>query len=141
MNQLLTIYIKYKEIINYIIVGGLTTLVSLGTYFLCGSLFLDANNPIQLQVANVVSWIAAVSFSYVTNRKYVFESKNPDILSEAAGFFGARVGTLLIDMGLMFLLVTVLGVNDRVSKILVQVIIVVLNYIFSKFLVFNKNND
>ena len=74
-NQLKTLYFKYKEIINYLIVGGLTTVVSLVTYYLCVLTFLDPGHPVQLQIANVISWIFAVTFAYFTNRKYVFESK------------------------------------------------------------------
>ena len=131
-------YIKHKEIINYLIVGGLTTLVSLITYYACVLTFLDPNQPVQLQIANIISWIFAVLFAYFTNRKYVFESKNSNILGEAAAFFGARISTLLMDMGFMALLVSVLHMNDKIAKILVQFLIVVANYLFSKFLVFRK---
>lgn len=135
------LYIQYKEIINYLIVGGLTTVVSLVSYYVCVLTFLDPNDPLQLQIANVISWILAVSFAYITNRKYVFESKNSHVLQELTAFFGARVATLLLDMGCMALMVSVLHMNDKFSKILVQFIIVIANYLFSKFLVFRKNTD
>ena len=82
------LYKKYREIINYLIVGVLTTMVSLGTYYISVITFLNPNNPLQLQIANVISWIAAVSFAYVTNRKFVFESRNSNILKELATFVG-----------------------------------------------------
>ena len=132
------LYLKHKEIINYLIVGGLTTVVSLISYYACVLTFLDPNNPIQLQIANIISWICAVTFAYFTNRKYVFESTNSNMLGEAAAFFGARVTTLLMDMGFMALLVSVLHMNDKIAKILVQFLIVVANYVLSKFLVFRK---
>lgn len=132
------LYTRYREIINYLIVGGLTTVVSLVSYYACVLTFLDPTDPLQLQIANVISWILAVSFAYVTNRKYVFESKNTHILQEVTAFFGARVATLLLDMGCMALLVSVLHMNDKIAKILVQFIIVIANYVFSKFLVFRK---
>ena len=69
------LYEKYKEIINYLIVGVLTTVVSLGVYYACVYTVLDPNQPLQLQTANVISWVAAVTFAYFTNRRYVFESK------------------------------------------------------------------
>ena len=132
------LYTKYKEIINYIIVGCLTTAVSLGSYYICVITFLDPENPIQLQVANVISWICAVAFAYFANRKYVFESKAANKLLEAAKFFCARVTTLLIDMACMAVFVSVLGFNDKIAKLIVQVIVFVLNYLFSKLLVFKK---
>ena len=132
------LYKKYKEIINYLIVGGLTTVVSLGTYYACVLTFLDPDDAFQLQVANIISWIAAVTFAYFTNRRFVFESKNQNMLKEATAFFAARIGTLLMDMGIMFVFVTLLGFNDKIMKLVVQVVVTVANYIFSKFLVFKK---
>lgn len=127
-----------REIISYLIVGGLTTVVSLAVYYACVLTFLDPNKPVQLQIANIISWIAAVTFAYFTNRKYVFESHDPDMLREGAAFFASRIGTLLMDMGTMFLLVTVFGMNDKIAKLIVQVIVTVGNYLFSKLLVFRK---
>ena len=92
----------------------------------------------QLQAANVISWIVAVTFAYYMNRKYVFESNDPNILKEGTSFFISRIGTLLMDMGTMFLLVTVLGMSDKIAKLIVQVIVTVGNYLFSKLLVFTK---
>lgn len=132
------IYNQYKEIINYLIVGVLTTIVSLAVYYGCVLTILDPRDPIQLQIANVVSWVAAVTFAYFTNRKYVFESHEPDMLKEGSAFFASRVGTLLMDMGTMFLLVTVMGMSDKIAKLIVQVIVTVGNYLFSKLLVFRK---
>lgn len=134
------IYLKYEEIINYLIVGVLTTIVSLGSYYLCVYTFLNPNVSWQLQVANIISWICAVTFAYFTNRKYVFKSHSDNILIEARDFYISRILTLLIDMMLMFLFVTVWKFNDKLIKILVQVIITVSNYIFSKLFVFKGNN-
>ena len=131
-------YYKYKEIINYLIVGGLTTVVSLGVYYGLVLTVLNPKNPVQLQAANIISWIAAVTFAYFTNRKYVFESKSSNILKEAVAFYMARVGTLLMDMGIMFVGVTVLGMNDKIVKLIVQVVVTVANYLISKFFVFRK---
>ena len=132
---------KYGEIIRYLIIGGLTTLVSLGTYYILVWTILDPEDPFQLQVANVVSWIAAVTFAYFTNRSFVFRSKNTNRLKEAGAFYLSRVGTLLLDMGLMFLGVTVFGWNDKVMKLVVQVVVTVGNYVLSKLFVFRKNPD
>ena len=133
-------YEQYKEIINYLIVGVLTTIVSLGVYYLCVFTFLNPDNAFQLQCANVISWIFAVMFAYIANRKYVFESKNPNILKEVSAFVSARVATLLMDMLSMFILVTCINMSDKIAKILVQIIVTVANYIFSKALVFVEKN-
>lgn len=138
MEKLISLYKKYKEIVNYLIVGGLTTVVSLGVYYGCVLTILDPEVAVQLQAANIISWIAAVTFAYFTNRKFVFESKNENKLKEAAAFYGSRVTTLLMDMGCMFLMVTLLGWNDKIAKLIVQVIVTVANYVLSKFIVFRK---
>ena len=129
---------KYREQITYLVVGGLTTLVSLATYFLCTKTFLTPEIPLQLQAANVISWICAVAFAYVTNRKYVFRSREENKALEAGKFVLSRVSTLLMEMAVMWLVVTVLGINDRIVKIAAQVIVIIANYVLSKLLVFRK---
>ena len=143
MDKLKALYLKHKEIINYLIVGGLTTVVSLGVYYGLVLTVLNPEKPVQLQVANVISWIAAVTFAYFTNKKFVFESdvKGRAQLGEAVKFYMSRVGTLLMDMGIMFVGVTVLGGNDKVMKLIVQVVVTIANYVFSKLLVFRKGKD
>lgn len=138
MEKLISLYKRYKEIVNYLIVGGLTTVVSLGVYYGCVLTILDPEVAVQLQAANIISWIAAVTFAYFTNRKFVFESKNENKLKEATAFYGSRVTTLLVDMGCMFLMVTLFGWNDKIAKLIVQVIVTVANYVLSKFIVFRK---
>ena len=127
---------KYEEIIKYVIVGAFTTLVSLLSYYLL-TLILNPNNAIYLQINNILSWILAVTFAYFSNRILVFKSNNKK-MKEASKFYLSRISTLLIDMFIMFLLVTIIGINDKLSKLLVQFIILVLNYILSKYIVFNK---
>ena len=129
---------KYREIRSYLIVGVLTTFVSMATYYCSVLTFLNPENPIELQFANIISWIFAVSFSYLANRKFVFQSENKKIFKEVVGFFCSRLITLVIDMLLMFGFVTVFGLNDKVIKILAQTIVIVLNYILGKFYVFRK---
>ena len=132
---------NFREILRYLIVGVLTTVVSLGTYYGLTLTVLDSDNAVQLQIANVLSWIAAVTFAYIANRKYVFRSENRNVLQEAAAFFAARVGTLLMDMGIMFVSVTLLGFNDKIMKLVVQVVVTVANYVFSKLMVFRKKPE
>ncbi len=136
-----TLLNKYREIISYLIVGGLTTVVSMATYYLCVFTFLNPKNPFELQVANVISWVFAVAFAYITNRKFVFKSKEKNFLKETFSFVSSRVGTLLIDMLLMFLIVSVGNMNDKIAKILVQIVVIVLNYVFAKFFVFRKESE
>ena len=136
MEKIKKIMGRYRELISYLIVGGLTTVVSLGTYYGCTLTVLDAAVPLQLQAANVLSWIAAVTFAYFTNRKYVFESRNQHMLKEAGAFYASRLSTLLMDMVLMFLMVTILGWDDKIVKLIVQVVVTIANYVISKFFVF-----
>lgn len=140
MEKIKELYNKYKEMVNYIIVGALTTFVSLGVYYGLTLTVLDPNNALELQVANVLAWIAGVAFAYFTNRKFVFSVKEKANVKEALNFCMSRGVTLLIDMVLMYLLVTVCGFNDKIIKIIVQIIVIVLNYIFSKFFVFKKKS-
>lgn len=138
MKKIISIYKKYEEIINYLIVGGLTTIVSLGSYYLVVITILDPNNALQLQIANIFSWICAVTFAYFTNRKYVFKSENKNKLKEITSFVSSRVATLLMDMAIMFVGVTLLHGNDKIVKIIVQVVVTIGNYILSKLFVFKK---
>ena len=127
-----------KEVILYIVFGVLTTLVSLVTYKLCVVTFLNAENALQLQITNIIAWIVSVAFAYVTNRKFVFESKNSNKLQEASKFVTSRIATLLMDMLIMFIGVTLLKFNDGIIKLISQVVIIVANYVFSKIFVFKK---
>lgn len=138
MNKLLEIYKKHKEIINYLIVGGLTTLVSMALFYGSTWTFLDGNDALELQVANVLSWTGAVIFSYFANRFFVFESKEKNILKEFLAFISSRLLTLLLDMGTMFVLSTLLQVNYNISKIVAMVLVTVGNYVISKIFVFKK---
>ena len=127
-----------KEVILYVVFGVLTTIVSLVTYYICVGTFLNAENAIQLQIANIIAWIVSVAFAYITNRKFVFESTNKNKLGEATKFVTSRIATLLMDMLIMFLGVTLLKLNDGIIKIISQVIVIVANYVFSKIFVFKK---
>lgn len=140
MKKIKELYKKYKELINYLIFGVLTTVISLAVYYLSIFTFLNSDIAIQLQIANIISWVAGVTFAYFTNRKFVFESTTTNKLQEATKFVSSRVTTLLLDMFIMWLFVTILHFNDRVMKLVSQVIIIIGNYILSKLLVFKNNN-
>ncbi|MBQ7171590.1 MAG: GtrA family protein [Clostridia bacterium] len=132
---------KYRELICYLIVGALTTAVSLGVYWLATVKFLDPEDPVELQIANVVSWIAAVTFAYFANRTVVFRSQNGKVAKEAGAFFLSRVGTLLLDMGIMFVAVTLCGMGDKLAKLIVQFVVIAANYLLGKFVVFRKEKS
>lgn len=133
------IYQKYKELVNYLIVGVLTTLVSWATYYVCVEWMLNPDIYWQLQVAVLLRWVSGVIFAYFTNRKYVFESKNKNIWKEATQFTSSRLLTLFMDMFVMWLLVTALKMDDWVGTFVSAVLVTVTNYFLSKFLVFRKS--
>ena len=134
-----------KETILYLIFGVLTTLVSLGVKYALLFTVLNADNAFELQVAIVISWIVACLFAYITNRIWVFESKSKNIIYEMAKFFGARLVTLGMEMLIMYIFVTALGLNSDmwvvIWTLVTQVLIVIGNYVLSKLFVFkNKKN-
>ena len=129
---------KHEEIIKYLIIGILTTVVSLFSYYVLTISLLDPDIPLELQIANIISWTLAVTFAYFTNRILVFKSSNKKKFKEAIKFYTSRIITLLLDMLIMYIMVSSLGINDRISKLVVQVIVTVINYILSKFIVFKK---
>ncbi len=129
----INLYLKYKEIINYLFIGGCTTIVSILSY----TIFLKIFN-IHYQISNILSWILAVIFAYFTNKTFVFNSKNKNILKELFLFVKYRVYSLIVDMVCMYLLIDLLKIDDLIAKIIVQIIIVIINYIFSKLFVFKK---
>ena len=138
INKIKKLFKKYEEIIWYLVIGVLTTVVNFVIYYLVTVSFLNPNNKLELQVAEVLAWIGAVVFAYFTNRKYVFKKKNKANLSEGIEFASFRVVTLLIEMALMFVFVSLLKYNDRIMKIVIQFVVIILNYVFSKFFVFKK---
>lgn len=135
---MIKLYHKYEEIINYIIIGGLTTVVSLLVYYGLTYTIFNPNVSIELQITNIISWIASVTFAYFTNRKYVFKQKNKMNLKEAFDFYLSRVSTLVLDMLLMYILVTKLSFNDKIIKLIVQIVVIILNYVLSKIFVFKE---
>ncbi len=143
MNNVINLYKKYQEIINYLIVGVLTTVVSIVTYFLF-SLILDIENNILFILANVLSWICAVIFAYITNKKFVFNtttSNKKEEIKVFSMFVSSRITTLLIELAFMFITVKVILINDKIAKVIAQFIVIVLNYVLSKLFVFKKKNN
>jgi len=141
MKRIIELYKKHEEIINYLIVGGLTTVVSLASYYLCVLTILNPKDALELQIANIISWICAIIFAYVTNKKFVFTSiteNTKDTLKEFSLFAISRIATLLIELIFMFISVKILLINDKFAKVIAQIIIIILNYIISKIFVFKS---
>lgn len=125
-----------NNVLRYIFFGGLTTLVNLVMYYL-----LSRCIGINITVSNTLSVIVAVLFAFIVNSKFVFQSKAKGLkahFKELMKFVGARLSTMVIEVGGVWLLVEVLSMNDLFVKFIIQFIVMALNYIFSKFLVFTR---
>ena len=142
LKKILKIYDEHKEVVLYLIFGVLTTVVSLIVKYALLFTVLEASNAFELQLAVVISWIAAVLFAYFTNRAFVFESKNENKLKEFISFVIARISTLLLEMFIMWFFVTLLKLNSDlyvvIFTLLAQALVIVGNYILSKIFVFKK---
>lgn len=141
MEKIKELCIKHREIIVYLIVGVMTTVFAWAIRFLWNIVFYAGTAhplPLQTTILTIVEFIAGVSFAYPTNRKWVFRSTNPNILKEAAGFVSARLTTLGIQMLLNLVIINLLHVNFYVATVVIGIIVVILNYVFSKLLVFRK---
>lgn len=131
--------IKYREIVIYLIVGVLTTIFSWGACFVCEWLFLDPDVSWQNAATNTIGWVAGVLFAYPLNRKWVFGSTNPHIFKEFSGFAASRLSTWILDIVIMWLTVNLWNMHYWIAKICISsVLVMVLNYVFSKLLIFRK---
>ncbi len=149
MEKIKGLFLKYKEIIMYLIFGVLTTLVSWGSYALFEILFgtFIANSIVLSTVANVLSWICAVLFAFITNKLWVFESKSfkaDVIFKEMTSFVGSRLATGVLEwVGVPLLMLiglnqSIFGIEGMLAKVVVSVVVVILNYILSKLFVFKN---
>ena len=140
IEKIKALLIKHREIIVYLIVGGITTVISWAAKFIWNFAFYDGTafpTVTQNFILSMVNWIAGVAAAYPMNRRWVFQSRNPDILKEASGFVMSRVATLILDIVVMQVLVLI-GVNVYIATFISTVLVIVGNYVFSKFFVFNK---
>lgn len=127
-------YKKNKEILLYLFFGGLTFLVSISSYAL-----FNIRIGWNALTANIASWILAVAFAYVTNRTWVFESstdRGSNLIKEITGFVGGRIATLVIEELILFIFITEFEMNSVLVKIVAQVVVIALNYVISKMIVF-----
>lgn len=133
--------IKYREIIVYLIVGVMTTIFSWGACFVA-ELFLDPEIAWQNGVINTIGWVAGVVFAYPLNRKWVFGSTNPNIMKEFGGFAASRLSTWILDIVIMAVTVNLLHMHYWIAKIFISaVLVMILNYVFSKLFIFKKKED
>jgi len=142
MDQLKQLYTKHKEMILYVFFGGLTTVVNIAVNAL--SVYLLSSTGITTAtIPAAIAWVLSVLFAYITNRKWVFESKKTEprqVLREVISFFGFRLFSGVIDILFMYLTVDVLLFSNFWMKLLSNVVVVILNYIFSKLFIFKKEN-
>ncbi|MGL4571571.1 MAG: GtrA family protein [Clostridium sp.] len=136
IDKVFSIYKQFKEQILYIIFGVLTTAINIVAFFAC-----TRTLGLGLMTSNIIAWVASVLFAFVTNKIYVFDSRNytmPVVLRELIDFTISRGATGLLDMGLMYVFVSVMGIEDMISKIVINIIVIILNYILSKVYVFKE---
>lgn len=132
---MIKLYHKYKEVINYLFWGFASFLFNMGTFYL-----LNRVSGINALMSNIIAWILCVIFVYITNRLFVFESRNKNILTEFLKFIGARVGTLLLEEFILFAGITVLQRDELLVKLTGQLFIIGSNYVLSKLWIFRKNH-
>lgn len=134
--MIVELFNKYKEVILYLVFGVLTTIVNIGVFYIFDELL-----AVHYLLANLIAWVAAVLFAYETNRRFVFESKLETLQGlwkEFSLFVGCRLFSGACDMIIMFVGIDMLLWNTMIVKIITNVVVVILNYIFSKLLIFKK---
>ncbi|MDD4387373.1 MAG: GtrA family protein [Clostridia bacterium] len=127
---------KYKAVVLYLIFGVLTTILNIVTYWLLSNVL-----NIYYMVSNIVAWCLAIAVAYLTNRVYVFNSDKIDkkgILKEIAVFISVRLSSLAVDVIIMYIGVSLLQINDMIIKIFANFVVIVINYIMSKKIVFKN---
>ena len=136
MKKLLSLIKKYEEVLSYLFFGGLTTRVNYMVYLPCYNLL-----HLSGALSNTIAWVAAVAFAYITNKPFVFKSHDwsaKTVIPELTKFVGCRVGSGLAETAIIFIAVDLLAMNGNIIKLLTSVLVVVLNYVASKLVVFRK---
>lgn len=143
LKKLANLYRKHQEGMRYLIFGALATLVNIITYTLCAYLiFEEFEEILRVNLSNILAIIVSIIFAYITNKLYVFKSKTEnakELFLEFSKFTSCRIVTAIIDVLLMQLTVVTLCWNDILMKILVNIVVIILNFIFSKLIIFKKN--
>ncbi len=136
MEKLKSLFNQYREIINYLIFGVLTTIVNFVLYTIFVTIF-----HIDYMISTIVAQIVAIIFAYVTNKLFVFQSKNltkKELTQEIISFFTCRGISLLLDMGFMYLFVDIFHLNEVIMKLVSNILIIIANYVFSKLFIFKR---
>ncbi len=138
MNKLVDLIKKYKSVISYLFFGVCTTLVNMVCYYVCYNISGIPNIP-----ATIIAWVVAVAFAYITNKLFVFESRvfeKRALLKEILSFLSCRILTGLLDIVIMYIAVDLLSGNSMLWKLLSNIIVIILNYVASRLLIFKGNN-
>ena len=136
VEKLKTLFAKYYDLITYLVFGVLTTAVNYIVYLPCYNLL-----HLSASVSNAIAWVVAVAFAYLTNKPWVFKSHDwsrQTVIPELTKFVGCRVGSGVLETGIIFLTVDLLGWNGNIMKLVTSVLVVIFNYVASKLLVFRK---
>lgn len=140
METIKGLYFEYQEIINYLVFGVLSTVVNFVSYFIFAKIL-----HIEEIISSGLSWFCAVLFAYITNKIFVFESKTETktaFFKELISFFACRIlSGALCDVGTFAVMVKVLNINDIIAKIVTQVMVIVVNYVFSKLIIFKNSKE
>ena len=137
MKKIRTLLARHHDVIAYLFFGVLTTAVNYIVYLPCYNLL-----HLSAAVSNVIAWVFAVAFAYLTNKPFVFESRDwsaKTVVPELAKFVGCRIGSGVLETAVMFFTVDLCGLDGNVMKLITSVLVVVLNYIGSKLLVFRES--
>ncbi len=127
---------KYEELIKYLIIGVLTTAINYVVFVI----FVNAIK-IDMHASNIIAWIVSVIFAYFTNKLFVFESKSFEIkvmIKEIFAFGAARIFSLLLEEVILYVFVNLLSMNQLIIKLIANIIVIIVNYILSKFIIFKK---
>ncbi len=135
LRKLYPLYAKHKEILLYVLFGGMATVVSIGTFYL-----FDTVLHINELIANALSWVITVGFAYLTNRTWVFcsHATGRAVWKELLGFYSGRLVTLGLEEAMLFLFVTLLSCDSMAVKLAAQVVVLIGNYVISKWFIFKK---
>lgn len=132
-------YKKYKEILLYLFFGGLAFIISIASYA-----FANIELGMNELIANVVSWILAVLFAFITNRIWVFQAPTKttgEFIKQITSFFAGRIATFVVEEVILLVFITWLGFNSIGVKVVAQIVVIVLNYVISKLVIFKKDEE
>ncbi len=143
LKKIAEIYRKHKEGMRYLIFGALTTIVNILVYAIFAKIILNTmqNNELRVNISEIIAFIAGVIFAYVTNKLYVFNSKTTgakNLIKEIVSFTSCRIFTEIISL-LMMNMAVWFSINDLFMKIVANIVVIILNFVFSKLIIFKKN--